>query len=218
MQPTEYQGEKFKSFVTDLKKNYANHGFSERPDNKTIAKMLGVSEVQLYKYFRTNNLTRETVTKIVELFNVTEESIWGIKDNSVFNKVEVPNMTLIPRSAFGEYLVRHRDPEYISALRKVNFPWLKDEGFGFEIEGAANIEEFMPGDWVMTTEIYDPALLVKGRFYMFQTERELRFKQFVDLSGGLIYLNALNDAYNPIAPILVRDVIRIYEKKWTVKD
>jgi len=77
MQQSVYQGEKFRYFIAKVKNMYPKYGFSKRPTNEEIAEKLGVKPVQLNRYYKSGNLQRETVQKILTAFNVAEKDIWN---------------------------------------------------------------------------------------------------------------------------------------------
>jgi hypothetical protein len=62
----DYQGEKFKSFLIKNKIRKVD-----------AAKKLGIVRSALYDYFGSKNMSRETVQKILDTFNVKEDNIWG---------------------------------------------------------------------------------------------------------------------------------------------
>lgn len=76
-----YQGEKFRLFIAKVKNLYSNYGFSSKPTNEEIAKKLGVKPMQLNRYYKSANLQKETVLRILNAFNVAEKEIWGEFDN-----------------------------------------------------------------------------------------------------------------------------------------
>lgn len=81
MQPSVYQGEKFRDFIAKVKLHFNKYGFSSKPTNEDVADKLGVKPMQLNRYYKSANLQKETVKKITEAFNVSEREIWDIQDN-----------------------------------------------------------------------------------------------------------------------------------------
>jgi phage repressor protein C with HTH and peptisase S24 domain len=148
---TEYQGEKFKSFL------------SKRGINvNTAAEMLDVSRQAVYLYFKTTSLKRETVNKILDAFKVSESEIWGTSnprleaiplhisadphdhenDGSRFE--ELPDGTLrmripvVPHRAFAGYMRGFRDPEYYEDLEYISIDVFKQHRahyLAFEVRG-----------------------------------------------------------------------------------
>jgi len=79
----EYQGQKFKDFLIKLKGESKNNSDTTTITFDVAAQMLGIKRPSLYQYFESANLKRETVKKITETFNVTEEEIWGDTNNPI---------------------------------------------------------------------------------------------------------------------------------------
>ncbi len=83
MQSSVYQGEKFRVFIAKVKNLYGNYGFTHKPTNEEIARRLGVQPMQLNRYYKSANLQKETVLKIISAFGVSEDDIWN--DNSILH-------------------------------------------------------------------------------------------------------------------------------------
>jgi transcriptional regulator with XRE-family HTH domain len=130
---SEYQGEKFKSYLKDNKISVIE-----------AAKTLGVSRNTVYQYFRSDNLERETVINIITKFNTTEEEVFDISQSTTIKQIhqnakdlgdptiydEEGNtkfteispgryrmgVELVPEYARAGYLAGYADQEYISEL------------------------------------------------------------------------------------------------------
>lgn len=219
VQHIDYQGEKFKGFISKLKNNYNKYGFDKKPTNEEIAQRLGVSPMQLNRYYKSNSLQRETVIKITEAFNVSEEYIWGSNNNEPNGKPvsfsnNEPNMWIVPIKAQGGFLGGYGDQIYLeSFLKKVPFPFIKGECFAFEIEGESMLTEFVPRNYFIGSTIEDKNFLVKGRPYVFQTTDGIIIKCFDYFDDEFMYLYSLNQEFNPVVPIPLKNIKKIYQKE-----
>lgn len=74
----DYQGEKFKEFLDRQKISVVS-----------AAQQLGVNRQTVYKYFRSKNLSREVVDKIIQTFGTTE--------HEVFRWIKLPRLEVKPR-------------------------------------------------------------------------------------------------------------------------
>jgi phage repressor protein C with HTH and peptisase S24 domain len=135
-----YQGEKFKKYLD-----------STNISTSRAAILLGVSRQTVYQYYKTDNLTRETVSKILTTFSVYEEEIWGKQESKVSltpqNEVKLisqfPNVEeseiddkylyapdgsmgmkvyTVPAKAQAGYLSGYPDPEYYESFDFVIIP------------------------------------------------------------------------------------------------
>src|SRR5690606_27895185 len=131
----DYQGEKFKEFLSKQKISVIK-----------AAEILGVARNTVYQYFRSDNLTREVVTNIVTKFNTTEEVVFGGKgqttvrpihqnvrdlgDLTIYDEhgenkfIEISpgryrmGVDLVPVHAQAGYLMGYADKEYVQELPK----------------------------------------------------------------------------------------------------
>src|SRR5690606_34201580 len=173
---SEYQGEKFRAFIKKVKEDYKKYGYTDRPTNENLADALGVSSVQLNRYYKSKSLGRDSVNKIVTTFKVSEEEIWGddlSKSNAKPARLlgdGTPNMWDVTIKAQGGFLEGYGDTILLEQnVEKVYFPFFKGECFSFEVEGLSMVPEYMPGDRFISTPIENFNHLVKGRTYVFQT-------------------------------------------------
>lgn len=88
MQSLDYQGEKFRVFISKVKSFPSVYGFKKKPTNEEIANLLGVKPMQLNRYFKSKSLQLETVHKIVKAFDVDEYEIWGNNTDYATEKSE----------------------------------------------------------------------------------------------------------------------------------
>jgi len=80
---TDYQGNKFKQYL--VKQDISVQKASE---------ILGVSRQNIYQYFKSGNLSRETVNTILSKFNTTEEQIFGLRKPNP--RLEAKPISLFP--------------------------------------------------------------------------------------------------------------------------
>lgn len=133
----EYQGEKFKEYLSNNKISVA-----------AAALKLGVSRQNVYQYFKTGNLSKDTVNNIIDKMGLTELEIFGFEakkshprieadplhlasdpndyDNDGSRFEELPDGTLrmrvpiIPHKAFAGYLRGFQDMEFYEELTTIS--------------------------------------------------------------------------------------------------
>ncbi len=126
---SEYQGEKFRQYLRTI--------FISAPK---AAEMLGVSKQTVYQYFKSTNLSREVVNRILTVFNTNEREVFQTTEpsakiigpvdeplapyeklgNATFNELNNGQLLMIVRKvterAYMGYLTGWADPEYIEDL------------------------------------------------------------------------------------------------------
>lgn len=142
--------------------------------------MLDVSRNQVYQYFASSNMERETVNKILITFDATEEEIFGVsqsKDqgntksigeiNYPFVAGETPFIDLgegklimivplVNEYAYGGYLAGYKDPEFLDELPKHTIivdKYHKGTYRAFEVVGDSmddNTKESIPDGCIVT--------------------------------------------------------------------
>lgn len=220
---TDYQGEKFKIWLDELLKKEKLKPKDERLTVGKIQEMLGLSVTAYYSLFNSKNLTRESVSRITKTFGVSEEEIWGTGDSNAkpagFNSKGKSNMWIVPIKAQGGFLAGYGDHVYMGQqLQKIYFPFIKQECFAFEIDGLSMITDYMPGEYFVGTPIESFDYLVKGRVYVFQTIDGIILKEFVKVEDERIYLRSQNEDYNPVKPIHLKNVKRVYQREMVIKN
>lgn len=103
-------------------------------------------------------------------------------------------------------------------VEKVYFPFFKGECFSFEVEGLSMVPEYMPGDRFISTPIENFNHLVKGRTYVFQTIDGIIIKEFVGIENDYIHLKSHNEDYNPVKPIHLKEIKRVYQREMIIKN
>ncbi|MGJ1499660.1 S24 family peptidase [Sphingobacterium spiritivorum] len=222
----DYQGEKFKLFIDNLKVNYKKFGFEHRPTNEELSKLLDVTPMQLNRYYKSQTLKRETVLKIIDAFKVNEAEIWDVDNKNSYNAKPAvfkgngtPNMWVVPIKAQGGFLEGYGDNVLLEQnIDKVYFPFIGQECFAFEIDGLSMVTEYMPGEYFVGTPIENFNHLVKGRVYVFQTVDGIIIKEYVKIDEDFIYLRSQNEDYNPVKPIYLKEVKRIYQREMIIKN
>lgn len=71
------QGERFKNYLKKLVKSKTVKFGNDFINMETAAKMLGYSKQNLYYLFKQDQLSKESVEKILKTFKTTEEDLWG---------------------------------------------------------------------------------------------------------------------------------------------
>lgn len=222
---SDYQGEKFRAFISKMKENFRDYGFDKKPTNEILADMIGVSSVQLNRYYKSKSLERETVSNITNTFKVEEKEIWGddlSKPNAKparFLGDGTPNMWIVPIKAQGGFLEGYGDTVLMAQnIEKMYFPFIGQECFAFEIEGLSMLSEYVPGEYFVGTPIENFNHLIKGRVYVFQTIDGIIIKEFVKIEDDYIHLRSQNEDYNPVKPIYLKDIKRVYQREMVIKN
>ncbi|GHE35171.1 S24 family peptidase [Sphingobacterium griseoflavum] len=214
----EYQGEKFSSWI---KKHLKETGLTA----VDAREKLGISNTAYYSLFKSKNLSRESVNRIVSAFKVSEEEIWGddlSKSNAkpaLFKGTGQPNMWVVPVKAQGGFLEGYGDSVILEQnIEKVYFPFVGQECFAFEIDGLSMVTEYMPGEYFVGSPIENFKHMVKGKVYVFQTVDGIILKEFVKIEEDNIYLRSQNEDYNPVKPIYLKEVKRVYQREMIIKN
>ena len=204
MQSFDYQGEKFRQYV--------------EKNNLTIvevAKKLGVSRDTVYSWMDKPALKEKQVKNIVEGLGVAKEEIFqpNVKEVTVGDK---ENCYMVPLKAYGGFLNGYENTIFMDTLNKISFPFVRSTCFAFEVEGYSMVTDYMPGDYVVTTPVESFKELVKGRVYVFQTIDGLILKCFERMDSEFMWLSSLNEEYNPIKPIPLKNVKKVYQKEYKI--
>lgn len=130
-----------------------------------------------------------------------------------------PNMWVVPIKAQGGFLEGYGDNVLMAQnLEKVYFPFIGQECFAFEIDGLSMITDYLPGEYFVGTPIENFNHLVKGRVYVFQTIDGIILKEFVKIEEDYIYLRSQNEDYNPVKPIYLKEIKRVYQREMVIKN
>lgn len=127
------------------------------------------------------------------------------------------NMFWVPLKAYGGFLLGYENTVYLNSLKKSSFPLVKGPCFAFEIEGFSMIDMYYPGDHFVGSEVESFHHLTKGRDYVFQTIDGLILKRYENIEGDFIYLSSINEEYNPVKPIFLKDIKKVYHKEYLIK-
>lgn len=80
------------------------------------------------------------------------------------------------------------------------------------------LTEYVPGEYFVGTPVENFNHLVKGRVYVFQTIDGIIIKEFAKIEDENIYLRSLNEDYNPVKPIHLKEVKRVYQREMIIKN
>lgn len=233
----DYQGE---SFLNYLKKRIQLEKKTSNPDKLSMGKaieMMEVSKSTMYQYFKSKNLTVDTVKKILKVFNTTENDVFGNTGDNLTDSVNKDgdkivqangrpvdisfgpsNMYVVPVKAYGGFLSGYESSVFMDSLQKAPFPFVKGECFAFEVDGLSMYKDYLPGDWVVATLVENLEWLSKGKVYVFQTVDGIIIKCFERIEGDHLYLKSLNEEYNPVSPIHLKDLKKVYFKEKVIKN
>ncbi|MDM1049505.1 hypothetical protein [Sphingobacterium hotanense] len=216
---SDYQGEKFRSFVSKMKENYKDYGFDKKPTNEILAEMIGVSSVQLNRYYKSKSLERETVSNITKTFKVEENEIWGddvgkSKDTTaIILGNAAPNMYIVPFKSYAGFLRGYGDGLGMDGnIEKIYYPLIKGEAFAFQIGGQSAFPLFPENSWFVGKPIDSPDDLLKGRLYTWQTIDGIVTKIYDGMDDEFFYVSSVNDDFNPVKPFHRKNVKVIYRQ------
>lgn len=200
---------------------------------KDIITQSGIEKDTFYSLYRKNNLDKEiAVMYLNKLYNTVlkKEIEPFIESRQVLSEpvsnivprlfdADRKNMIVVPVRAFGGFLIGYEDMSYINELERTSFPWVRGECFAFEVEGFSMSPDFPPASFVVTTILEDFAHMQKGREYVLQTTDGIILKQFVkiDQDNKEIIMRSINEEYNPVKPIPLKKVKRVYFVEMTIK-
>ncbi|WP_312363977.1 helix-turn-helix transcriptional regulator [Sphingobacterium sp.] len=210
----DYQGEKFQKKLAEL-----NMSATE------AANRIDISRDTIHKWFKKDRLDYKQVVRITKGLGMSEDEIWG-DDLSKSNVKPArflgdgkPNMWVVPIKAQGGFLEGYGDNVLMAQnIEKVYFPFIGHECFAFEIDGLSMLTEYVPGEYFVGTPIENFNHLVKGRVYVFQTIEGIILKEFVKIEDDFIYLRSQNDDFNPVKPIHLKEVKRVYQREMVIKN
>lgn len=147
--------------------------------------------------------------------------IGGDGNNDNIKRVSMPNdnlnMIVVPLKAYGGFLSGYESKVYDNTLQRVSFPLVRGECFSFEIEGYSMAPEFNPGDWFVGSRLEGFDWLVKSRPYVFVTVGGIILKMFNGIVDDHASLSSLNNDYNPVAPMHIREIKGIFHKEAVIK-
>lgn len=186
---------------------------------KKAIEMLGVSKTNMYQYFKSANLKRETVQAITRTFNVSENEIWGddlgkSTDNKSVALGHVdPNMYIVPFKSYAGFLRGYGDGLGTNGnIEKIYYPLIKGEAFAFQIGGQSAFPLFPENSWFVGKPIDSPDDLLKGRLYTWQTIDGIVTKIYDGMDDEFFYVSSVNDDFNPVKPFHRKNVKVIYRQ------
>lgn len=189
-----------------------------------LANKMGVTQtyVAAWESGRRNPIG-DNLIKLAEILDVDVKYLAYDEDSNAkpakFKGNGEPNMWIVPIKAQGGFLSGYGDQVYMDKeLDKVYFPFIAQECFAFEIDGLSMITDYMPGEYFVGTLLESIDHLVKGRVYVFQTIDGIILKEFVKVEDERIYLLSQNNDYNPVKPIHLKDVKRVYQREMVIKN
>ena len=189
-----------------------------------VSEKLGVSRTQVYNYFKSENISAKVKAKIIKEFGASEQDLISdyIKPNAkpaLFKGNGNPNMWVVPIKAQGGFLEGYGDNVLLEQnIEKVYFPFIGQECFAFEIDGLSMVTDYMPGEYFVGTPIENFNHLVKGKVYVFQTIDGIILKEFVKIEDDFIHLKSQNEDYNPVKPIYLKEIKRVYQREMIIKN
>lgn len=165
------------------------------------------TEISKYAENLSNNVVKET------------RGPYGISNVKPFTRsTGTNNMYIVPIKAYGGFLTGYESPIFLETLEKAPFPFIKGECFAFEVDGFSMYKDYVPGDFVVTTPVENLDWLSKGKVYVVQTVDGIILKCFDRIENDHIHLYSLNDEYNPVKPIHLKDVKKVYFKEKVIKN
>lgn len=127
------------------------------------------------------------------------------------------NMFVVSLKAAGGFLSGYENKVYDTTIQKVSFPLVRGECFAFEIEGFSMSPDYMPGDWFVGSRLEGFDWLVRARVYVFVTVGGIILKTFNGFNEDHALLSSINNEYNPVDPIHLKDIKGIFHKEAVIK-
>lgn len=200
-------------------------------NQREFCEITGFDASQVNRWIKgVNEPYPKTIVKINEMYGdfidnlINDFDNEGQQDNKInykevnsLPKTTKLNLMIVPLKAYGGFLNGYANRVFLDSLEYAHFPFIKGQCFAFEIEGFSMMPDIMPGDYVVCTEIPDTNWLNKGKIYVFQTIEGLCIKVFEEIKDEKVYLKSINNEYNPVTPIPVKSVKKIYYKEYIIK-
>ncbi|NGM63554.1 hypothetical protein G5B30_16720 [Sphingobacterium sp. SGG-5] len=206
----EYQGEKFRNWLDNQFEKERGKPMSERFTMKKAIEMLEVSKTNMYQYFKSKNLSRETVKKITETFAVSVNEIWG---DGTIEEGTKPNLWIVPFRSYAGFLRGYGDGLGTKDnIEKIYYPLIKGEAYAFQIGGQSAFPLFPENTWFCGKPVESADDLVKGRLYTWQTIDGIVTKLFDGMDDEYFYVSSVNKDFNPVKPFHRKSVKVIYRQ------
>ena len=130
---------------------------------------------------------------------------------------EKNNMFIVPLKAYGGFLNGYERKVYENTLQRASFPLVRGECFAFEVEGFSMAPDYNPGDYFVGSTLEAFQDLVKSRPYVFQTIEGLILKMFEKIENDQAFLYSINPECNPVKPIHLKEIKKVYHKEAVIK-
>jgi hypothetical protein len=154
--------------------------------------------------------------KLFTVYNIENNvNVSNVKPASLDNGKS--NMFLVPLKAYGGFLSGYADTVFMDSLEKVSFPFIKGDCYAFEVEGFSGSPDYNPGDYIIATPVEKFEWLRKNQIYVFQTIDGLLLKVFDKIEGNFCHVHSINEDYNPVPPIPLKSLKKVYYKEYTIK-
>jgi transcriptional regulator with XRE-family HTH domain len=221
---SENQYNNFYNFIQNYEIKDPETGVLRKITMEEVSEKLGVSRTQVYNYFKSENISAKVKAKIIKEFGASEQDLISdyIKPNAkpaLFKGNGNPNMWVVPIKAQGGFLEGYGDNVLLEQnIEKVYFPFIGQECFAFEIDGLSMVTDYMPGEYFVGTPIENFNHLVRGKVYVFQTVDGIILKEFVKIEDDFMHLKSQNEDYNPVKPIYLKEIKRVYQREMIIKN
>lgn len=123
------------------------------------------------------------------------------------------NLMVIPLKAQAGYLNGYSNRVFLDSLEYFEFPLIKGECVMIEVDGFSMYPVLYPNDHVVCTELPEVSWLAKNKIYIFVTIDGFTVKYFDKIVGDMCYLRSENEDYNPVDPIPIKNIKKIFYKE-----
>lgn len=127
------------------------------------------------------------------------------------------NLVIVPLKVQGGFLRGYENRVFMDQLEYAHFPLIKGRCWLFEVEDFSMSPIADPHDHVVCTEVFDISWLSKGKIYVIFTTEGKCIKYFDKTDDEFLYLYSENKGYNPVKPIPLKSVKKIFYKEWFLK-
>lgn len=188
-----------------------------RYDVAWLSNKLGITPQSVYEQLRKERIGDVFKAKLVRanlnIFGNIQTTV-TVPNNTENQKL---NLMIVPLKAYGGFLNGYANRVFLDSLEYSQFPFIKGQCFAFEVENFSMSPEINPGDYVVCTEIPDPDWLTKNKVYVFQTIDGLIIKVFDHIKNDQCFLKSINTEYNPVDPVPLKSIKKIYYKEYIIK-
>ncbi len=212
--------QRFRAIFSALEKNNQIRGKSD------IAEKLGTYNHVINSVLKgERNITIEQMSKLLDLYNLRADYLFGISDEMFLNSIETranaerllagrQNITLVPDRALAGYATALDTPQYLADFPKFSLPNMEGNLLAFEISGNSMEPTITHGDTVVCEALERGEPIRDNQIYIIVTDvvvakRVQQIKEANQLQGfNLLSDNVFFKPY-AVSKDEVRQILRV---------